>query len=196
MAIIDIAAATCARQPPWCGDQARWWKTGDAYLLSLVDGLGHGKNAAQVAELALGLVEDRRNQTLEDIFTGCDAALRDSRGAAMALAVVEEGLHRLSYAAVGAIRAMAVLAGRNVRLPATPGIVGGGYKKLKVQTLAFAGGDTLIVSTDGLARSINAAACIVVAGGDAQALADRILNRFASGSDDAAVVVMQKTAKQ
>jgi len=193
MADVKIAAATRALQPPYCGDQARWWKNSDTFLVCLVDGLGHGQKASQAAELALEFVGRNRRQSLESIFAGCDAALRPSRGTVMA--VVRAGAGQLSHAAVGNIGG-AVVAGRTIRLSGTRGIVGAGYRKLRINTTTFGAGDMLIMWTDGVGRNIDFAGYLSASGTNVQTIATDILDRFARDSDDAAVVVLRNTASE
>jgi len=146
---VQIGIAKRPLEEPHCGDQAGWWARHGATLLCMVDGLGHGRGAEHVAMAALKFVGRHRHEPLRDIVALCDEALRDTRGVAMGLAVVDPRAGALTYAAIGNIRAL-VVGERNTRLSSNYGIVGGGYRRLTPETVSLAGDELVILATDGV----------------------------------------------
>jgi len=177
---------------PHCGDECAYWHSGGKTTLCIVDGLGHGEYAERAAKAAVEYVAGHLGEPLADIFAGCDAALRSTRGVAMGIAIVDEEAETLTYAGIGNTRALIVREQHLVaRLSNNWGIVGGGYRKLTPETVELTTGDLLILTTDGIKER-----CDVLAYGDAlrgnvQQLAERILHDWGRETDDAAALVFR-----
>jgi hypothetical protein len=160
-------------------------------LVALLDGLGHGPEAASAASAAVPILVAFAGEPVLELIRRCHEALRRTRGAVMSVASFRAGDATLIWAGVGNVD------GVLVRTPGHPqradeamllrgGVVGYRLPALRAYTLAVAPGDTLILTTDGIGSGY--AAGLEIAG-DPQQLADAILARGAKGSDDAHVVV-------
>ena len=86
------------------GDQASVWRQGDILLAVIVDGLGHGPEAEAAARTAVTYIDEHFEDPLANLLTGCDHALRESRGAAMSLARLDMANRVLSFTAIGNTR--------------------------------------------------------------------------------------------
>lgn len=161
-------------------------------MICIADGLGHGKHAEAAAHAAIEYVERHNTQPLPDIFAGCDARLRSTRGVAMGIAVIEDATGELTYAAVGNTRAL-VTGIKAIRLPASPGIVGGGYRSLSRDTAVVRHGDLVILSTDGLQEYIEISRYDAALRTNVERLAERIIHDWRHDADDAAVLVFRYT---
>jgi len=73
-----------------CGDQFGHWQKDNPAILCIADGLGHGKHAEKAAKAALTYVAAHRSESLPEIFFGCNRAIRDTRGVAMGIAVIDK----------------------------------------------------------------------------------------------------------
>jgi len=191
-----------AKQPmddaPHCGDQCGYWRCGKKTILCVVDGLGHGAHAEKAAQAAIDHVASQLTRPLPEIFAGCDAALRHTRGAAMGLAVVDPVGKTVTYAGIGNTRALVVrepsrklFEKETAQFVSDYGIVGGGYKKLNPETLPLGPGDLLILLTDGLTESVKMAGYDEALRCDVKRLAEAILQDWCRGADDAAVLVFR-----
>ncbi len=179
---------------PYCGDQARCWPGGPAHRMTLcmADGLGHGLFAEKAATAAVDYIAGHLAEPLPALFAGCDRAIRRTRGAALGIAVVDEEAGTLTYAGVGNTRAMIVRGGRDVFcLSSSYGIVGGGYRKLTLETVPFLPGDLVILYTDGIKERCDVLAYDDALRSDVQRLAERILRDWSRETDDAAVLVFR-----
>ena len=187
---MDVAIVSKALDgAPYCGDQGGYWPDGGRVTMCLADGLGHGKEAQAAARAAVDYVGANRAQPLAGLFQGCDGALRQTRGAAVSVAVADEAARTLTFAAIGNVRGV-VVGEKNKRLATSTGIVGGGYKSLAVEEMPLASGNLVILFTDGL-RMVEADLPNLTAGaangvGD---LAERLLAAWWTGADDGAVLV-------
>ena len=188
MADSEIAIASHPLEEPYCGDQAGYWQSRGRTILCIVDGLGHGKGAQQVALAALDSVGRHPFEPLPEIFALCDKALRHTRGVAMGMASIDPEAGTLTYAGIGNTRAM-IFGERARSMSSHYGIVGGGYRNLVPETVPLEPGRLVVMFTDGLPEMINLTGYDEALRQDPQELAQRILDDFCLGSDDAAVLV-------
>lgn len=176
------------------GDQCRVWHDTAGSWLCMVDGLGHGPEAEAAALAALDYVEAHRAQPLSLLFSGCDRALRGTRGVAMELIHIGPA-GALTYAGIGntAARHWQGGPGRSERLSGNYGIVGGGYRSLTPRKSQIAAGDLLILHTDGISEKFDLSAyrdCFA----EPARLAQRLLLDWGKAHDDAAVLVYRHEA--
>jgi negative regulator of sigma-B (phosphoserine phosphatase) len=165
---------------------------GRGALVGVLDGLGHGEDAAKAALCGVDVLRGARSEPLEVLFRLCHRALAGTRGAAMTLAQIDLTAGTLRWIGIGNVTANLVArrpGGTEVRSSAwlAGGIVG--YRMpevLKPQQVSIRPGDLLVIASDGIAEnhldSIDFAA-------PARVTAQDILGRHAKGSDDALVLV-------
>ncbi len=180
---------------PHCGDECGSWRVGGKTILCVADGLGHGEHAEAAAKAAVDYVGRHLSDSLPEIFADCDRALRDTRGAVMGLAVVDEEKGTLTYAGIGNARAVVIgakSAKRTYRMSSSYGIVGGGYKALALETVPFSPGDVVVLHTDGVKEMSDISGYADIAPEDVQRLAERILRDWGLKSDDAAILVCRR----
>ena len=70
-------------------------------LMAVVDGLGHGADAARAARMALVTIEEALERSLAALIEDCHEALRPTRGAAMILVVLDRFDREMSWCSVG-----------------------------------------------------------------------------------------------
>lgn len=187
--------AACATTYPGqmrSGDAFLVQKTEAGVLVAVVDGLGHGEEAADAAEQALASLGRTAGHSLVRSFNACHETLRGSRGAVMTLAVLDPDRSQLAWLAVGNVDAV-VLRRPRWGLPQTScavtlraGVVGDRLPPLREATVAMAAGDTLIAVTDGIFPSFLDDLDLSL---DARALARRVHRCYSRTDDDALVLV-------
>ena len=173
-------------------------ESGDAYaavtfeggaLLAVVDGLGHGHEAAIASRAAVAALTADPAADLVTLMTRCHERLIDTRGAVIALAAVHERERSLTWLGVGdaaGVVARATFSSpQRDSLSLKPGIVGHRLPALSSEVVPFFPGDVLVMATDGIRSAFMDS---VDAGGAPQELADRLLADFARGYDDALVL--------
>lgn len=172
---------------PECGDACGHWEHDGKIVLCLVDGLGHGGGAMETAQTALHCVAANLGRPLDDVFQRCDGELRGTRGAAMSIALIDKFSGTLTYAGIGNVN---LLIGTVVprRFCNTDGIVGGGFRRLIIETGRLAPGDTVIMFSDGLQTEIDLEKSDCRGIRDSQKLAECLLENWRRGTDDAAVL--------
>lgn len=172
-----------------CGDRCGGWAADECIVLAVADGLGHGEEAARAAEAAISCIEDNLGCTCEEMFARCDARLTGTRGAALAVAIIEPASGRMTVATVGNIRVLLLRESCELRLDGGRGIVGAGYKNLVPETLLLLPGNVLAMFSDGLDEFPSLREFFGDPAAFAQDQAQAILERCAHGADDAAVLV-------
>ncbi len=189
MAPLQIAIAKRALAgDPHCGDECGSWRVGGKTILCVVDGLGHGEHAETAAKAAVDYVGRHLSESLPEVFAGCDHALRETRGAVMGLAVIDEEKGTLTYAGIGNVRAV-VIGEKTFKMTSSYGIVGGGYKVLTLETVPFSPGDVVILHTDGVEEMSDISGYADIAPENVQCLAESILRDRGLRSDDAAILI-------
>lgn len=175
-----------------CGDCCGVWLSDARTVLAVADGLGHGEAAAQAAQAAISCIEENLARSCEEMFARCDERLIGTRGAALAVAIIEPASGRLTVATVGNIRVLLLCESRELRLDGGRGIVGAGYQNLMPETLALDDGNILAMFSDGLDEFPPIRGYCADRFASAQDQAEDILEHCAHGADDAAVLIYRQ----
>lgn len=180
------------------GDAFLVQETEAGVLVGVVDGLGHGEEAADVAERALESVRMTAGQSLIGSLTACHVALRGSRGVVMTLAMLDTHRAQLTWVAVGNVDA-AVLRRRSAGQPAKrfsvplrAGVLGDRLPPLREATVAMSAGDTLVAATDGISPAFLDEVDLSL---DGRALACTLHRRYSRNDDDALVLVARPSRR-
>lgn len=196
---IDWAVCTTAYPGQMrSGDAFLVQMTAAGVLVAVVDGLGHGDEAADVAEQALASLERTAELSLVGSLTACHDALRGSRGVVMTLAVLDPERSQLAWLAVGNVDAVVLprrRPGRTERGCAVvlrAGVVGDRLPPLRDATVAMAAGDTLVAVTDGISPAFVDDVDLSL---DVRAQARGLHRRYSRIDDDALVLVARCGAR-
>ncbi|WP_200304126.1 ATP-binding SpoIIE family protein phosphatase [Streptomyces adelaidensis] len=133
------------------GDAWAWVRAGDLTTLMLADGLGHGPAAARASSAAVEQLCRTPELPPAQLLRRLEDALRDTRGAAIAVARLDVTAGRLLFAGVGNIGAR-LRDGTGWRaLLSRPGIVGAHRAaRLPQHEVAWADDCLLVLHSDGL----------------------------------------------
>ena len=162
-------------------------------LLAVVDGLGHGAEAATAARTAVTTLDEHASESVLALLERCHWALKDSRGVVMSLAFADRRQNALTWAGVGNVECMLFHA--TAATPANPtraslvtrgGIVGSELPQIRAQVLPLAAGDVVIFATDGIREGFSDGLQFEA---PPQQLAEHILSQHGKGTDDALVLV-------
>jgi negative regulator of sigma-B (phosphoserine phosphatase) len=173
------------------GDVAVFAPTARGGLVCVIDGLGHGPEAADAAELCASVVRANAEAEATDLLEACHQALLETRGAVMTAAWFDLEAGRLSWAGVGNVDARLVRSGPELREEVAlvfGGVLGYRMPRVRPATMPLERGDLLVMITDGIDGAISPA---LTGGGTAQARANRIPERHGTGTDDSLAVVLR-----
>ena len=160
-------------------------------LLAVMDGLGHGKEAAAAANLAARILQTANNESLISLLKRCHECLRSTRGVVISLAAFNAVEETMTWVGVGNVEGVLLRADpavdpRYESLVLRSGVVGSRLPLLHGTIVPVMRGDTLIFATDGIRREFTQGLAL---GDGPQQLADKILGRHAKRTDDALVLV-------
>ncbi|QYX82466.1 SpoIIE family protein phosphatase [Streptomyces akebiae] len=133
------------------GDTWAWVRTGDLTTLMLADGLGHGVAAARASSAAVEQLYRAPELPPAQLLRKLEGALRDTRGAAVAVAQLDLAASRLLFAGVGNIGARLRTGADWQPLLSRPGIVGAHRAAhLPQHEVAWGPDRLLVLHSDGL----------------------------------------------
>ncbi len=163
-------------------------------LVAVMDGLGHGEEAARAAERAGTVLAADPRGPLPGLVQRCHEALRGTRGAVMSLASLDLTSQAMTWLGVGNVEGvllrspLGLPAGLRAResLISRGGVVGDRLPPLRPVTLPLRPGDTLIFSTDGILPGFLDPVDLY---DPPQMIAGQVLAGFARPTDDALVLV-------
>jgi phosphoserine phosphatase RsbX len=175
-------------------------KSGDRYfvkpfansvLVAVLDGLGHGDEAAAAAQVAVDTLETNSQNSIIWLFQRCHEALRKTRGVVMSMALLNGLDGTLTWAGVGNVEGVLVRAKPTTKPRREPlllraGVVGGQLPEPHASILPIMAGDTLILVTDGIRSGFDER---VTLRDLPKETATHILSEHAKGGDDALVLV-------
>jgi phosphoserine phosphatase RsbX len=160
-------------------------------LVAVIDGLGHGPEAAKAAAAAAEILAANAGSPVVQLVEMCHERLRKTRGAVMSLASFCANDSSVTWIGVGNVEGLLVRESesemphlRGIVLRA--GVVGYRLPPLRPATIAVEKGNTLIIATDGIRSGFVSDLRLT---GNLQHTANWILTHHAIQSDDALVVV-------
>jgi negative regulator of sigma-B (phosphoserine phosphatase) len=176
-------------------------ESGDSYLVTtfpngmlvaVVDGLGHGGEAAAAAKAAIVTVGEHPEEPVIPLLQRCHEALRSTRGVTMSLASFNATYNILTWLGVGNVEGVVLRADKQAPSPQEsimlfPGVVGHHLPPLRAIASPINPGDLLILYTDGIRRDFLSEPPIP--GHSPQRVADRICAKYNRGTDDALALV-------
>src|SRR5215467_720373 len=83
------------------GDRYEIRTVADGILMAVVDGLGHGAEAAAAAEVAAATLETYSDEPVISLLRRCHAALRHTRGAVISVACINSVYDSMAWLGVG-----------------------------------------------------------------------------------------------
>jgi negative regulator of sigma-B (phosphoserine phosphatase) len=160
-------------------------------LVAVIDGLGHGSEAAVAARAAASCLALNAGRPVEELVARCHMALRRTRGAVMSLASIDPAGGTMSWLGVGNVEGVLFRADPSAMPPreaiiARGGIVGYQVPTLRQATVTIAPGDTMVLATDGVHAGFAGEAPLGRMPSD---LARAIIAQYHKRSDDALVLV-------
>jgi negative regulator of sigma-B (phosphoserine phosphatase) len=163
----------------------------DGVLIGLVDGLGHGPEAAEAARVAVRVLEAHADESVLALIGRCNQALRKTRGAVISLASFDVRDSCLTWIGIGNVDGVLLRARRRRERPnegilTRGGVVGYQLPALRANAVPVEPRDVLVLATDGIQSAFTEG---LAAEDPPQQMADSVLARHASGLDDAHVVV-------
>ena len=165
----------------------------DGNLVAVVDGLGHGPEAAIAAEKAIASIQGHPNEPLDQLVQRCHTVLNGTRGAVMNLATLDARRGTLTWLGIGDVEGRLLLRTsesgyQQQHLILRSGVVGQRLPKLQTFANRIERGDMLIFATDGISPDF---AEHVRIDARVEEIADGIVSRYCKRTDDALALVVR-----
>jgi phosphoserine phosphatase RsbX len=162
-------------------------------LAVVIDGLGHGDDAADASAIAEKVIREHASAAPAALLARCHEALRRSRGVVLTAAWFDLEDMEISWAGVGnvearLVRGAAVYGDRHDSALVLGGVVGYSLPPVRPSFFDLRPGDAVAFATDGIDADYSIS---LTPGLSAQRLAERILERHARHTDDALAAVVR-----
>lgn len=173
-----------------CGDSFAVFPGQTTTVYMVVDGLGHGPQAAEAAREAVLAAERHAAQGAQEIVGRAHDALRKTRGAAMSVAVVDHEHLIVTYTGVGNVSAAIVQGAQMRNLVSQNGTLGAILpRQVQEYQYPFDPGSLLLMFSDGLNSKTALSGYSGLQNRHPQLVAGVLYRDFSRRRDDATVLV-------
>ncbi|SDT89252.1 SpoIIE family protein phosphatase [Desulfobacula phenolica] len=173
-----------------CGDTGIVKIYGNQCFIGLIDALGHGKEAFDVAALAESYLLTHYEQDLTMILTGLHEYLKGTRGAVAAICRLYLDTGILKYSGVGNI-SIRLFSSRPRRLITRDGIIGYMIPCPTQSCAILCPGDICILSSDGVREHFDLADYPDILMGSARRITNGFIDQLGKKHDDASCIALR-----
>lgn len=175
-----------------CGDAWTAHIRDERLAVIVADGLGHGLSAHEAARRAIVAFESLHEQPPQAIVAALHTALRPTRGAALAVTIVDLERHLARYSGVGNIAGVILLPGRGRHsMVSQNGTAGHTATRIHEFQYPFPPRSTLLMHSDGLATHWDLAAYPGLQSHHPSLIAGVMYRDFSRRRDDVTIVVVK-----
>jgi anti-sigma regulatory factor (Ser/Thr protein kinase) len=178
-----------------CGDDCAVVCAADGRCVVLVvDGLGHGLEAASAAEEATRLFRTRPGAAPEAVLTMLHDGLRGTRGAAAAVAEIDASRRLVRFAGIGNVAGTVQVDGTIRSMVSHHGTLGHRMQRVQEFTYPWPPHGLVVLHSDGLSSRWDLGAYPGLARRHPMLVAAVLYRDFGRRTDDASVVVVREAA--
>ena len=175
-----------------CGDGWSLARTRDGVQAAVVDGLGHGAEAARAADEALRIVRECQGCAPARVIEAAHGPLRATRGAAIAVAEIASSGRQLRFAGIGNISG-SIISGDGARsLASHNGTAGVALRSVHEFTYPWPADACLVMHSDGILTRARVDAYPGLATHHPALVAGILFRDFNRGRDDATVLALRE----
>ena len=174
-----------------CGDRWSFSETTPGRTVVVADGAGHGVEAAKAADAAVRVFHEHADAPCEELVDRMHRALIPTRGAAIAVARIDEAARTVRYAGVGNICGVIVSTEGARHMVSHNGTAGHLAPRICEFAYPYTGNPLLILHSDGLTSRWDLTAYPGLATQHPSLIAGVLLRDHRRPRDDASVVAMR-----
>lgn len=175
-----------------CGDAWLVERTRHGFLVALVDGLGHGPDAAVAADSAIHMIRKNVERAPAEMLELANGSLRPTRGAAIQIATVDLRAQELRSAGVGNISTSVIYDDQSKSIPSQPGIVGHQMPKVREVVFPWKADSLLAMHSDGVSGRWSIDKYPGLRQRDPSLAAAVLYRDFARPRDDATILMLRE----
>ena len=172
------------------GDGVLLDRRGDVVFIALLDALGHGQGAHEIAATARRHLRDAWSKDLVATAEGLDQRLRGTGGAAGGLATFNTQTRELRYVGIGNV-ILRPMGSRDVRFQYAEGTLGGRMRKPREQAMRMETGEVALMFSDGVSERLREEDYPQLRYEKLQTVARTIVERFGKTHDDATCIALR-----
>jgi negative regulator of sigma-B (phosphoserine phosphatase) len=173
-----------------CGDIGAVKIDDDHCLIALIDVLGHGDEAHDVALMAQACLLEHYHQGPAQSIKGLHEHLKGTRGAVACVCKLDIQTGILTYSNMGNICAR-IMGNNPARLSGKDGVIGYMIPSPAENQIKLYPGDILILHSDGIKEHFDPIDYPDILMGDAKNITTGFLNKLSKNSDDASCIAMR-----
>lgn len=158
-------------------------------LLAVIDGLGHGADAHMASQLAKEKLIKAGDKPIDTLFKEVHYALKGTRGAVMAITIIDTKDHQLFFSGIGNIDCCLLKNAERTSLLSYGGIMGHNMRTPRIFKAPFLPGHTLFMASDGIITRWSPED--IDWQNLPQEIANHFLNTYSRENDDATVLIVQ-----
>ncbi len=172
------------------GDTAVLVQQDHLLFAAIVDVLGHGEEAHELALEIERFLHSHWGNALVDLMNGLHERINGSRGAAVGLSLLDWRADVLSYVGIGNT-VLRKFGANELRLVSRAGIIGGNTRTPREESVALVPGDVVLLYTDGIQDRFRLQDYPQLLYQDAETISRTILRRFGKEHDDATCIAIR-----
>ena len=175
-----------------CGDRwaVAWFP--DRTLILVADGLGHGPGAAEAAMEAVQTFHERAALAPVAIVESIHAALRSTRGAALAVTEIAPSQEAIRFAGVGNISGVVLSSEGSRQMVSHNGTAGHSARRIQEFTYPWSSDALLVLYSDGLVSHLHPERYPGLLKHNPDLIAATLYRDYTRGRDDVTVVVARE----
>ena len=171
---------------------------GQRILVGVMDGIGHGDEAAAAARAAAEILDQYAGDPTILLIRRCHDALLKTRGVVLTVAKLNTEENTMTWLGVGNVEGRLLRADASASHPRESvllrgGMVGYQLPTLQASVIPVAAGDLLVLATDGIHPVFEDG---INLNETPKQIAEKILSRHFKGNDDALVLVARYLGKR
>lgn len=177
-----------------CGDSWAIEDIGEAAIVLVVDGLGHGPQAAEAAREGVRIFRATAPMGAVEVIRAAHAALKSTRGAAIAVARIDRKRGEVQFAGVGNIAGAIINSAdetSRTSMVSHNGIVGHAVRKVQEFVYPWAPNSLLLMHTDGVGTHWHVSRYAGLGATHAGLVAGVLYRDFRRSRDDATIVAVR-----
>lgn len=175
----------------WVSGDAAFVRECDGFVFAaIVDVLGHGAEAHELARSIEAELPRRADRDVVAVLEALHESLAGSRGAAVGACAIEPASGQLAYAGIGntVLRRFGL---RETRLVSRDGVLGQTRRSPRREDLALQPGDLVLLYTDGVSDRFGQHDYPGLIHHDVSTVARTVVERFGKSHDDAACIAIR-----
>lgn len=174
----------------FCGDTGLIREFDSKAFIGVVDVLGHGREADEVAGICENFLEKNYKRNLVEIITGLHDHIKGSRGAVAGFCLLDTKTGGLECVKVGNI-VIKKFGSHNKSIISRDGIIGYIMETPKNFKMDLFEGDVLLLHTDGITSRFDLDDYPELPNDNARTIATKIMERFGKKNDDALCIALK-----